>query len=366
MSPSFSIFPLADIGSEQLADNTHTHTHTHTHAPDSSPCNTVRQHECDFPTIKNTRLEQRRMLKGHLGKVYACNWHCDSRHLVSAAQDSKLIVWNAFAASKFNVIPLRSSWVMSCAFAPMGNFVASCGLENTASIFRLTIQRHEASPDSRLAVREFVHPSGTEGFMSSLRFLDDTILATAHSDGTALLWDMETRAPLVVLAGHNGEVHAIASAVSSSTVTPLVSLATASADGTVKLWDVRTNRCARTFEHHVDVNAVHFLPNNHTIITGADDGVCRLFDVRANKLFNEYAPEHASTRSAVTSVSSSSTGRILFAGYDDYACRVWDAVSGSELQSLYGHDRRVSCLDVAPDSQVIVSGSWDGMLRVWA
>lgn len=37
-------------------------------------------------------LKQRRILKGHFGKIYALNWSSDSRHLVSASQDGKLIV----------------------------------------------------------------------------------------------------------------------------------------------------------------------------------------------------------------------------------------------------------------------------------
>jgi hypothetical protein len=40
-----------------------------------------------------TNLKRRRILKGHFGKIYACQWSdMDSKHLVSAAQDGKLIV----------------------------------------------------------------------------------------------------------------------------------------------------------------------------------------------------------------------------------------------------------------------------------
>ena len=35
----------------------------------------------------------RRILKGHLAKVYAMQWAGDSEHLVSASQDGKLIIW---------------------------------------------------------------------------------------------------------------------------------------------------------------------------------------------------------------------------------------------------------------------------------
>ena len=59
------------------------------------------------------------------------------RHLVSASQDGKLIVWDSYSTNKVHAIPLRSSWVMTCAYAPSGSFVASGGLDNICSIYGL-------------------------------------------------------------------------------------------------------------------------------------------------------------------------------------------------------------------------------------
>lgn len=60
--------------------------------------------------------KMRRTLKGHFGKVYAMHWSGNGTDLVSASQDGKLIVWEAMQNVKTQAIPLRSSWVMTCAF----------------------------------------------------------------------------------------------------------------------------------------------------------------------------------------------------------------------------------------------------------
>lgn len=39
--------------------------------------------------------------------------------------------------SQMHAIPLRSSWVMTCAYAPSGNYVACGGLDNICSIYSL-------------------------------------------------------------------------------------------------------------------------------------------------------------------------------------------------------------------------------------
>lgn len=52
-------------------------------------------------------------------------------------QDGKLIVWDAYTTNKIHAIPLRSSWVMTCAYAPTGSYVACGGLDNLCSIYSL-------------------------------------------------------------------------------------------------------------------------------------------------------------------------------------------------------------------------------------
>lgn len=39
--------------------------------------------------------------------------------------------------SQVNAIPLKSSWVMTCSYAPSGNLVACGGLDNMCSIYNL-------------------------------------------------------------------------------------------------------------------------------------------------------------------------------------------------------------------------------------
>lgn len=60
----------------------------------------------------------------------------------------------------------------------------------------------------------------------------------------------------------------------------------------------------------------------------------------------------------------SSSGRLLFAGYDDYNCNVWDTLKGERASVLVGHMNRVSCLGVSSDGMALCTGSWDATLRV--
>lgn len=45
------------------------------------------------------------------------------RHAVSGSLDGKLIIWDTWTGNKVQIIPLRSAWVMTVAYAESGNFV---------------------------------------------------------------------------------------------------------------------------------------------------------------------------------------------------------------------------------------------------
>ncbi|XP_006170856.1 guanine nucleotide-binding protein G(I)/G(S)/G(T) subunit beta-3-like [Tupaia chinensis] len=106
-----------------------------------------------------------------------------------------------------------------------------------------------------------------------------------------------------------------------------------------------------------------FFPNGEAICTGSDDASCRLFDLRADQELTTYS--HESIICGITSVAFSLSGRLLFAGYDDFNCNVWDSMKVERVGVLSGHDNRVSCLGVTADGMAVATGSWDSFLKIW-
>lgn len=90
-----------------------------------------------------------------------------------------------------------------------------------------------------------------------------------------------------------------------------------SCDKMAFIWDMRTSHVVQSFEgHQSDINSVKFHPSGDAISTGSDDSTCRLFDLRADKEVAVYNKE--SIIFGVNSVDFSISGRLLFAGYNDY------------------------------------------------
>jgi len=183
---------------------------------------------------------------------------------------------------------------------------------------------------------------------------------TSSGDSTCILWDVEAKSPKCIFNDHTGDVMSVSVFDANDT------FVSGSCDATAKLWDHRQAKaCVKTFEgHESDINSVQFFPDGTSVGTGSDDSSCRLFDIRAYDQLNKFSDEKILC--GITSVAFSRTGKLLFAGYDDYNCYLWDTQLGKLVVQLLGHDNRVSCLGVTNDGKALCTGSWDTLLKIWA
>ncbi|XP_035229858.1 guanine nucleotide-binding protein subunit beta-2-like isoform X2 [Stegodyphus dumicola] len=290
--------------------------------------------------IQNLNIKPRRVLKGHQGKVLCSDWSLDKRHIVSSSQE--------------HAITMPTTWVMACAYAPSGNMVACGGLDNKITVYPLSFEDDVSTKKKAVGT----HTS----YMSCCLFPNsDQQILTGSGDSTCALWDVECTHLIQSFHGHTGDVMAL-DLSPSETGNIFVS---AGCDRQALIWDMRTGQCVQQFEgHESDINSVKFYPSGDAIATGSDDATCRLFDLRADREAAVYSKQ--SIIFGVNSVDFSVSGRLLFAGYNDYTVNVWDSLKCVRLSILYGHENRVTCLKVSPDGTALSTGSWDFTLRVWA
>ncbi|EGT32964.1 hypothetical protein CAEBREN_14713 [Caenorhabditis brenneri] len=305
-------------------------------------------------------VKQRRILKGHVGKVLCMDWSLDKRHIVSSSQDGKVIVWDGFTTNKEHALTMPTTWVMACAFSPSSQMIACGGLDNKCSVVPLSFDDDIIQKKRQVAT----HTS----YMSCCTFLrSDNLILTGSGDSTCAIWDVESGQLIQLVRkkpnfhGHTGDVFAI-DVPKCDTGNTFIS---AGADKHSLVWDIRSGQCVQSFEgHEADINTVRFHPNGDAFATGSDDATCRLFDLRADRQVCVYEKE--SILFPVNGVDFSLSGRILFAGYGDYRVGVWDSLKCVRHSVLYGHENRISCLRTSPDGTAVCSASWDCTIRIWA
>ncbi|WP_365973093.1 AAA-like domain-containing protein [Moorena sp. SIO4G3] len=181
---------------------------------------------------------------------------------------------------------------------------------------------------------------------------DGKTLATASSDHTVRVWDLEGN-QLALFKGHIRSVNSVSFSRDGKTI------ATASDDNTVRVWDLEGNQLALLKGHQSSVNSVSFSRDGKTIATASDYRTVRVWDLEGNQLalFKGH-------QSSVNSVSFSPDGKTIATASNDKTVRVWD-LEGNELALFKGHQDRVWSVSFSPDGKTLATASNDNTVRVW-
>jgi len=359
------------------------------------------------PISKNSiNLKPLQNLKGHNNKIADMKWSNDSKSILSASQDGFLIIWDPTTGLKLNAVQLDSQWVLSCAYSPSGQLVASAGLTNNCTIYRISSNLQDEFAFQQRIVSIFKgHTCG----ITACDFINDEEILTASGDMTCALWDINKGKKVDEFSDHLGDV--LCMDINRSSNNNSKQFVSGASDGYARIWDTRNSKLQQSFfVSSSDVTSVKFFKDGNSIVTGSDDGIIRLFDLRADCELAQYSlpraiqemnrskqnqtflspttPQYNSSlnqspfvnsrsstsinnslnsaidNSGVTSLDFSSSGRLMYSCYTDHGCIIWDLLKGEIVGKLEGHNNRVSHVSSAPNGLAVATASWDTTMRV--
>ena len=188
---------------------------------------------------------------------------------------------------------------------------------------------------------------------------DGRWLASAISDNSVKLWDVESRNPKPARTLHRYSDRA-GGVTFSLEGRQLFSIGS---EVMIRAWDVATGSVAAApLEGHTAWGyALGTSPDGLSMASAGADSTIIVWDVISRKrvwrLFGHMADLHA--------LAFSPDRRILASGGSDHTIRLWDLKTGQQLSLLRGHGSRVNSLSFSPDGQSLVSRSEDGFVKLW-
>lgn len=350
-----------------------------------SNLNLIPRGVCDLKLYNN--------LKGHQNKISKFVWNSDSSRILSSSQDGYMIIWDAITGLKKELIALDNQWVLTCAFSPDEKLIASGGLDNACTIYRLhPPQNITTTGESGYSMFGMNHHSllsvfkGHTAYISDCKFLSNSNLVTSSGDMTCGLWDITKGGRVTSFNDHLGDILTL-DVMDNKDPHLFIS---GSSDGYANIWDIRQRLPAQNiFITNSDVSSIKMFNDGNSFVSGSDDGIIRLIDLRSDcelncfNLLNDgnflMKNSHLLTNSrnsmvssnsydipAVMSVDISKSYRLLYACYADYGCIIWDTVKNEVVGNIGTSNAKTNQVSVSNNGLAVATASWDSNIRIWS
>lgn len=306
-------------------------------------------------------------LTGHTEAVMSVKIH--GNDVFSGSCDGTVKIWNAFTAKCTATLAGHTGWVNCLHLDHEKERLVSGSYDKFLKLWDL----HRSCKIRSL--------TGHEGSICCMQGDLPTVVSGSF-DGTMKLWDIRVGKNSQTFKGHSGPV------VCLQFHDPKREILSGSRDATLKLWDARTLKCVKTFSGHRDwIRCLQFDPANATAYSGSCDTTVKKWNLESAqceltmtkgrtgaindlcfidglKVDNgkEKMPKKGGANSAYPSM------RGLVTGSARGCVNVWNTHNGTCFQAIKAAhaDEVVHCRPVGGTRTHVVTGAYDGLLRLWA
>jgi hypothetical protein len=189
---------------------------------------------------------------------------------------------------------------------------------------------------------------------------DDSVLVAGGTDGSIVLWDLETREKIAIL---RNRVHLRTGPGSLTTTLPFSHdgslLASGHLDGAIYLWEAASGlELDVRLGHEGAVGGLAFILADTTLVSGGADATLKFWDLVAARA-GDTRRELRRQPDGITALTLAKGGRVVVSGHVNRSLRVHDTADHRLVSTLHGHKAPLSLLVASPDGELVASGARD-------
>ena len=334
------------------------------------------------------------LLTDHQGGVTDAVFSPKGKLIVTTSSDGATRVWDSRTGKRVVTILGHANAVNSSSFSKDGKFIVTASTDGTARVWEAATGRLEA-----------VLRGHTDSVTAGTFRPDGRAIATASADGTARIWDPGTAPELRVLAVDRGPVWA-------ASFSPDDRLVLTAGDGRTARILTSGGRVLQVLRQPTKVMSATFSPDGRLVFTAGKDRNLRVWrtaggalvksvrnvssgplalspdgrrlaapdarggvEIRATDDFRALVRLKRGER--LTAASFSPDGRLVATAGAPMSkhytgdptrvdvARIWDARTGTLVQTFTGHRDAVTSVRFSPDGKFLLTASRDHDARIW-
>ncbi len=291
-------------------------------------------------------------LEGHQGGggINAIKYSRDGRFIATVGSPTAKIR-DARTGETLRTIDIPHGTGNTVTFSPNGSHILTAGGSSSNEEYGLYVWDVVTGRQVR---RMSGHTDGVEVVIYSS---DGRYIASGGVDRTVRVWAAIDGRLLQTLNGHENSVESLALSPDGG------NLASGSADRSIKIWKLETGELLSTFDTNYNwIMSLDYAPDGSKILAGTFSGKHLLFDADTGHLIKGSPERHESW---VTEVQFASDGESYFVSSWDSKLQQWTANLSSRVQNFEGRVVGVVASAYAPDGSYVVTGGYDGAVKVW-
>lgn len=355
--------------------------------------------------IKLTRLnssQETTIVQGHKSAVYHLTFSPDSSTLSTCSLDKTLKLWSIPDLAEIKTFRGHRDLVFGSEFSSDGRGLVSVSMDGSTKLWDLTAMSQTnfvATPERRVWSARYAPNGKLMAELSTARH--------SFQSKTLRLWTLPEKAPLAELSAWTNSVIGINVSVGFSPDSHL--LAAPGADGRVNFWNTTSRKLERSWKlDSPDLSGVRFSPDGARVAVWGVGPSIQLLDPETGESLDaweaapqkgrgvimvEFSPDgkliasvgrdqnqilvrdihaktnvfklHAKNAKSIQSLAFSPDSTRLAEGDSLGKVRVWNAMSGEQIDELDGHVGMVNTLLYTRDGKSLISAAEDSTLAFW-